>query len=51
VVDCIITEMGVIRVTRVGLILEEIAPDVTVQEVQAATEPTLYISERLKPMF
>jgi 3-oxoacid CoA-transferase subunit B len=51
VVDCIITEMGVIRVTRAGLILEEIAPGVTVEEVQGATEPRLSISERLKPMF
>jgi 3-oxoacid CoA-transferase subunit B len=51
VVDSIITEMGVIRVTRAGLMLEEIAPGVTVEEVQAATEPTLSISERLKPMF
>jgi 3-oxoacid CoA-transferase subunit B len=51
VVDSIITEMGVIRVARTGLILEEIAPGVTVEEVQAATEPKLSISDRLKPMF
>jgi 3-oxoacid CoA-transferase subunit B len=51
VVDSIITEMGVISVTSAGLMLEEIAPGVTVEEVQAATEPKLSISGRLKPMF
>ncbi len=44
VVDLIITEMAVIRVTPQGLLLEEIAPDVTVGDVQKATEPTLIIS-------
>src|SRR3954469_6544731 len=33
VVDTIITEMAVIRVTRDGLVLEEIAPGLTVQDV------------------
>ena len=51
VVDSIITEMGVIRVTRAGLMLEEIAPGITVEQVQAATEPPLSISDRLKAMF
>src|SRR5579864_1331158 len=44
VVDLIITEMAVIRVTPQGLVLEEIAPDVTVDEVQQATEPKLVIT-------
>jgi len=43
VVDLIITEMAVIRVTRQGLVLEEVAPDVTVEEVQKATEPKLIV--------
>ena len=43
VVDLIITDMAVIRVTPQGLALEEIAPDVTVDEVQMATEPRLII--------
>jgi len=43
VVDLIITEMAVIRVTPKGLVLEEIAPDVTAHEVQQATEPELII--------
>jgi 3-oxoacid CoA-transferase subunit B len=45
VVDLIITEMAVIRVTPQGLVLEEIAPDVTVDDVQKATEPKLIIHQ------
>ncbi len=45
VVDLIITEMAVIRVTPLGLVLEEIAPDVTVDDVQKATEPKLIIDQ------
>src|SRR5580704_11472666 len=36
VVDLIITDMAVIRVTPQGLVLEEIAPDVTIEEIQEA---------------
>ena len=50
VVDLIITEMGVIRVAPEGLVLEEIAPDVTVEDVQKATEPELIVSKTLKVM-
>jgi 3-oxoacid CoA-transferase subunit B len=48
VVDLIITEMAVIRVTPQGLVLEEIAPDVTVDEVQEATEPKLIVSNPVR---
>jgi 3-oxoacid CoA-transferase subunit B len=41
VVDTIITELAVIRVTPRGLLLDEIAPGVTAEEVQAATEARL----------
>ena len=44
VVDLIITEMAVIRVTTQGLVLAEFAPDVTVEDVQKATEPKLIIN-------
>jgi len=50
VVDTIVTEMAYIRVTPQGLVLEEIAPDVTVEQVQAATEPKLIVSAQLKRM-
>jgi len=48
VVDLIITEMAVIRVTSRGLVLEEIAPDVTIDEVQKATEPQLIVSKPVR---
>jgi 3-oxoacid CoA-transferase subunit B len=48
VVDLIITEMAVIRVTPQGLELEEIAPDVTVDEVQKATEPKLIVGKPVR---
>lgn len=49
-VDLIITEMGVIEVTEKGLMLTEINPEFTVEQVQEATEPTLIISDNLKKM-
>ena len=50
VVDTIVTEMAYIRVTPEGLVLEEIAPGLTPEEVQRATEPKLRISPSLKVM-
>jgi 3-oxoacid CoA-transferase subunit B len=41
VVDTIITELGVIRVTPRGLVLDEISPGVTAEEVQDVTEARL----------
>jgi 3-oxoacid CoA-transferase subunit B len=41
VVDTIITELAVIRVTPRGLLLDELAPGVTAEEVQAVTEARL----------
>jgi acetate CoA/acetoacetate CoA-transferase beta subunit len=46
----IITEMGVMKVTPQGLVLTEINPLYTVEQVQEATEAKLIISEDLKPM-
>jgi len=43
VVNTIITELAVIRVTREGLLLDELAPGVTAAEVQAATDAGLII--------
>ena len=50
VVDTIVTEMAYIRVTPSGLLLEEVAPGLTADQVQAATEPKLIISPQLKTM-
>lgn len=51
VVDVIVTELAYMRVLQEqGIVLEEIAPGVTVEEVQRATEPTLIISPTLKTM-
>jgi 3-oxoacid CoA-transferase subunit B len=45
VVDLIITEMGVIRISPKGLVLQEIAPGFTAEEVQDATEARLITSD------
>lgn len=45
VVQRIITDLAVIDVTPDGLVLREIAPDVTVEDVQKVTEPTLLTPE------
>src|SRR4051794_5937642 len=50
VVDTIVTEMAYIRVTKSGLVLEEVAPGCTAEEVQRATEATLLISPTLRTM-
>ena len=49
-VNMIITEMGVMEVTKEGLVLKEINPEYSVEEVQAATEAELIIPEDLKDM-
>jgi len=50
VVNMIVTEMAVIEVTPDGLVLSEIAPGLTADDVQRATEPTLLLSPTLKVM-
>jgi 3-oxoacid CoA-transferase subunit B len=50
VVHTIATEMAWIHVTPSGLVLEEIAPGLTVEDVQRATEAHLWVSEQLKEM-
>ncbi len=50
VVNTIITELAVISVTAAGLQLDELAPGLTVADVQSVTEPKLIVSPALKPI-
>jgi 3-oxoacid CoA-transferase subunit B len=50
VVNTIVTEMAFIQVTPKGLVLEEVAPGLTAEEVQTATAAKLIISPHLKTM-
>jgi 3-oxoacid CoA-transferase subunit B len=44
VVDHIVSELALIDVTRQGLLLRELAPDATLEQVQSLTEPKLIIA-------
>src|SRR4029077_9380247 len=50
VVNMIVTELAVIEVTDNGLVLREVAPGVTPEDVQKATEPDLRRAPDLKTM-
>ena len=50
VVHNIATEMAYLRVTQSGLVLEELAPGLSVEDVQRATEAPLIVSPALKTM-
>ncbi len=50
VVNTIVTEIAFIQVTPTGLVLEEIAPGLTADDVQRATQPTLILSPDLRTM-
>lgn len=50
VVDMIVTEMGVMEVTKDGIVLTEINPAFTIEQVQEATGAELMISPGLKRM-
>jgi acetate CoA/acetoacetate CoA-transferase beta subunit len=49
-VDLIITEMGVMEVTDKGLVLNEINPEYSVEDVQKVTGAKLIIPKDIKPM-
>ena len=46
----IITEMGVMEITEKGIVLKEINPEFTVEQVQEATQAQLIIAKDLKSM-
>ena len=50
VVDTIVTEMAYLRVSPGGLLLEEVAPGLTIAEVERATEAPLVVSPQVKVM-
>ncbi|MGA8142440.1 MAG: CoA transferase subunit B [Candidatus Acidiferrales bacterium] len=50
VVDTIVTELAVIEVTPQGLMLREVAPGITPDDVQKLTEPILLRARDLKTM-
>ncbi|MBR3459601.1 MAG: 3-oxoacid CoA-transferase subunit B [Clostridia bacterium] len=50
VVDYIVTEMGFMHVTDEGIVLEEINPNYTVEQVLAATDAKLIVPVNLKAM-
>ena len=50
-VDHIVTELCVIDVTKEGLLLRELAPGHTLEEVRAKTEAELSLAEDLREMF
>lgn len=49
-VNLIVTEMGVLEITDDGIVLKEINPEFTVEEVKEATEAELIIPENLIEM-
>jgi len=50
VVNTIVTEMAYIEVTAEGLLLAEVAPGLTAEDVQRATEARLIVSPTLRTM-
>ena len=50
VVDTVVTELCLIEVTDKGLVLKELRPDVTVEDVQRLTGPRLIVQGDPKRM-
>jgi len=49
-VDMIITEMGVMKITENGILLTEINPEYSIEDIKNATEADLLIADDLKLM-
>jgi 3-oxoacid CoA-transferase B subunit len=50
VVDYIVTELGVMEITNEGVVLRELAPGVTAEDIQSKTEAALIIPEKIGVM-
>ena len=50
VVDLIVTELGVIEVTDAGLVLKELAPGVSIDQIVAATAAKLTVPDSVSEM-
>ena len=50
VVDFIVTELGVMEMTNEGIVLKELAPGVTVEDIQSKTEAKLIIPDVIESM-
>ena len=48
VVDTVITELGFFRITPQGLLLEELAPETTVEQVRQATAADFQVTQGIK---
>ncbi|HQN18345.1 MAG TPA: 3-oxoacid CoA-transferase subunit B [Syntrophobacteraceae bacterium] len=49
-VDLVVTELGLFRFTEGRLVLEEIAPEVSLEELRALTEARFEVGPNLRPM-
>ncbi|WP_413282983.1 3-oxoacid CoA-transferase subunit B [Vibrio sp. MA40-2] len=49
-VDLIVTEMGVFKINEQGMVITEIAPEYSIEEIQNATEAPLIVDSNLKTM-
>jgi 3-oxoacid CoA-transferase subunit B len=47
-VNLVVSDLAVMEVTKEGLLLREVAPGLTAEDVQKVTEPTLIVSPDLK---
>lgn len=50
VVNTIVTELCLVEVTSRGLVLKELRPDMTVENVQRLTEPKLIVEGEIRPL-